>query len=110
MKLYFDVGLPEGHDTVIDENYIVLEPILVSLSISEGSAGGSLIKARVEGFGVGGLTNFNDMVKIAEKGVNLAQNSTGTIICEELSFSGYGYFECLTKPMDIEAASSIALY
>lgn len=56
MKLYFDVGTPKGHDTVIDGNYLVLEPKLVSLSISEGSAGGSLIKARVEGFGVGGHT------------------------------------------------------
>ena len=52
MILYFDVGTPKGHDTIIANATFELLPKLISLSIQEGSIGGSIIKARVEGMGV----------------------------------------------------------
>jgi hypothetical protein len=33
MKVYFDVGTPAGHNTVIDGVSLALEPKLISLSI-----------------------------------------------------------------------------
>jgi hypothetical protein len=52
MMLYFDSGIPEGHDTVIDGAVFDLEPKLVSLHIDTGTVGGSLIIATVEGVGI----------------------------------------------------------
>lgn len=46
------MGIPHGHDTVIDVARFELEPRLVSISIDSGSIGGSLIVARIEGVGI----------------------------------------------------------
>ena len=43
MKLYFDVGTPKGHDTVIDGTVLKLVPKLISISETSGSVGGSII-------------------------------------------------------------------
>jgi hypothetical protein len=51
INLYFDVGLPKGYNTVIQGKTLTLEPKLVSVSPNEGSVGGSLIIARLEGLG-----------------------------------------------------------
>lgn len=45
MKIYFDVGTPIGHDTVVDGKSFVLSPKLVSLSPNVGSVGGSVLVA-----------------------------------------------------------------
>jgi hypothetical protein len=37
MKMYFEVGTPAGHDTVIDGTELSLLPRLTNLSINEGS-------------------------------------------------------------------------
>ena len=50
-KLYFDIGLPSNH-SIISNNSLKLTPKLVSLSISEGSVGSSLITANVQGVGL----------------------------------------------------------
>lgn len=47
MKLYFDIGLPEGHDTVIDGKEFTLMPMISGVSPNSGSIGGSLIVADV---------------------------------------------------------------
>ena len=49
MKLYFDVGVPNGRDLLKPE--IELTPKLISLSTYEGSPGGSIIIANVQGVG-----------------------------------------------------------
>lgn len=49
MKLYFDVGVPEGHKKV--EDGLVLTPKLVSISPSSGSVGGTVVTATVPGVG-----------------------------------------------------------
>lgn len=51
MELYFDVGLPEGFDTVIRDAEFTLEPRITAVSPNSGSIGGSLIVANVEGVG-----------------------------------------------------------
>lgn len=55
INVYFDVGLPKGHDTVIKGQNLTLSPKLVSVSPNEGSVGGSLITAKLQGLGP--LTN-----------------------------------------------------
>jgi len=51
MKLYFDIGIPEGHSTI--DAGLTLTPKLVSLSPSSGSVGGTLVTATVPGVGAG---------------------------------------------------------
>ena len=50
-KLYFDIGIPEGHSNI--ESGVTLTPKLVSLSPSSGSVGGTLVTATVPGVGTG---------------------------------------------------------
>jgi len=47
MKVYFDVGTPKGHDTVIDGASLDLLPRLTDLAIQEGSASGTILWATV---------------------------------------------------------------
>lgn len=104
MKLYFDVGTPRYHDTVIDGATFELEPRLVSLSIQVGSLGGSLIVARVEGLGQIASTAWE------QSGVMLANNATGALICQNGSVASYGVVHCLTNGNEVPAASTISLY
>lgn len=49
MKLYFDVGVPKGHDKIIDSADLKVEPIVTKISPNKGSVGGTLLTAYVEG-------------------------------------------------------------
>ena len=72
MNVYFDVGTPAGHDTVVDGKLFALTPKLVSVSPNTGSIGGSLLIAQLEGLGeVSGSTPSGDLVDMA----------TGNSIC-----------------------------
>ena len=51
IKLYFDVGTPEGFDTVIKDANFTLEPRITAVTPNSGSIGGSLIEANIEGVG-----------------------------------------------------------
>jgi len=104
MKVYFDVGTPKNHNTIVDGATFELEPRLVSLSIQVGSRGGSLIEARVEGIGQISSANFNT------EGVILANNATGSFICQNGSVASYGVIHCLTNRDEVPAASDISLY
>jgi hypothetical protein len=104
MKVYFDVGTPAGHDTIIDGASLELQPKLISLSIQEGSAGGSLIQARVEGMGNVSAAAWT------QAGVSLAVGSTSALICESVESKSYGVVECLTSSTEVAAASAISLF
>ena len=105
MKLYFDVGTPKGHDTVIDGKVIELVPKLVSLSIQSGSLGGSLIHATVEGFG-----NISASETWANSGIDLVVNSTRDPLCASIVVKPNSIVECMTKPITVAASSLISLH
>lgn len=66
MKLYFDVGFPAGHDTVIEGKNISLSPKLVSLTPNVGSAGGTIIVAKFEGLGeIANSSQGGDLVDVS---------------------------------------------
>jgi hypothetical protein len=79
-KLFFDVGLPDGHALV--EASFALTPKLVSVSPNSGSVGGSLITASVPG------ATVSDTVSIVD--------SAGASICESVTVTSYGVVECKT--------------
>lgn len=82
-KLFFDVGIPEGHSIV--EAAMTLTPKLVSVTPNSGSVGGSLITAVVPGAG-----SSADIV-----------DSTGASICESVQLVSYGVIECKTLAQEI---------
>ena len=105
MKLYFDVGTPKGHDTVLDGVVLELVPKLISLSIQKGSPGGSLIHATVEGFG-----NLSATESWANTGINFHLNSTGQELCASVVVKGNNTIECMTRAITVPAASLISIY
>lgn len=105
MKLYFDIGTPKGHDTVIDGKEIELVPKLVSLSIQKGSLGGSLIHATVEGYGP-----ISASETWANAGIDLTVNSTGGSLCASVVVKANGIVECQTNPIAVAARSMISLH
>jgi hypothetical protein len=52
MKLYFGVGIPEGHASVMNGTH-TMTPRLVSITPNTGGRGGTWIVAKVPGFGPG---------------------------------------------------------
>jgi len=58
IKLYFDIGIPNGRDLLAAE--LKLSAKLVSFNVQTGSPGGSLIIANVQG--VGPKTVVKDIV------------------------------------------------
>ena len=62
-----------------------MEPVLLSISPSSGSSGGTLITVTGSGFGQTNTT-----------AVNLI-NGSNQEICETVTMTGYGTFTCLTK-------------
>lgn len=80
-KLYFDIGIPANH-SIITNNSLTLEPRLVSLSINEGSVGGSNITANVQGVGTKTL------------GLQLVDSATGSSVCSKLDIVSYGVVQC----------------
>ena len=93
LKLYFDVGLPEGHDTVIDGTEFTLMPMISGVSPNSGSIGGSLIVADVQGVG----PFSNDLDADQSNQITLFSNSTNSNICSYVYIREYGKLECMTN-------------
>lgn len=95
-KLYFDIGIPENY-AAITTHSLTLEPKLISLNIQEGSIGGSLITANVQGVGT------------STTGLDLVDASTGSSICASVVISAYGVVECTTITSEIAEGTSIGV-
>jgi hypothetical protein len=95
-KLYFDVGIPKYHGNITAHN-LTLEPKLISLNIQEGSIGGSLIKANVQGVGS------------STKGLDLVDTSSGSSICKSVVISAYGVVECTSVAAAIAEGTNIGV-
>jgi len=80
-KMYFDIGIPENH-SIVSNNTLTLEPKLVSLSISEGSVGGTNITANIEGVGT------------STTGLELVDSVSGTSLCTKVTVLSYGQVQC----------------
>jgi hypothetical protein len=93
-KLYFEPGLPEYHGNITAHG-ITLEPKLISMNIQEGSIGGSLITANVQG--VGSSTTGFDLV-----------DSAGSSICKSVNIPSYGVVECTTIASAIAEGTTIS--
>ena len=94
--LYFDLGIPANH-AAISSHGLTLEPKLVSLNIQEGSVGGSLITANVQG--VGSSTT----------GLDLVDKATGSSICQSVVIPSYGVVECTTIASEIADGTEISV-
>ena len=95
MMVYFDVGLPEGYNTVIVGKSFTLEPRLISVSPNVGSVGGSLLMAKIEGMGP--MLDSSDAYW-ALHGGTLVDNATGADLCEKVIVQNYSNIACTTKP------------
>lgn len=96
MQLYFDVGLPEGHQGVASTT-LTLTPKFVQVSPGAGSVGGARLMARVPGLGN------------ASKGVDIVEAATGNSICRSVRMTAYGKLECITKAKVIPTGTQLAL-
>lgn len=95
-KLYFDIGIPENHAIVANAT-LVTEPKLVSLSISEGSVGGSNITANIQGVGT------------ATSGLELVDSVNGNSLCTKLTVLSYGKVQCQTIAGEIAAGTQFSV-
>ena len=95
-KLYFDIGIPENHAVVANAT-LVTEPKLVSLSISEGSIGGSNITANIQGVGT------------ATTGLELVDSASGTSYCSKLTVLSYGVVQCQTIAGEVAAGTQFSV-
>ena len=80
-KIYFDIGIPANH-SIVSNTTLTLEPKLVSLSIAEGSVGGTNITANIQGVGT------------STTGLQLVDSVTGTSLCAKLTILSYGKVQC----------------
>lgn len=107
INVYFDVGFPKGHDTVIAGKTFTLEPKLTSISPNTGSLGGSLLIAQVAGLGPladSSATSWN------ANGVSLINSATRASLCKSLKIRSYGVVECITLPGVIDSGTIVAAY
>ena len=88
-------GLPSQY---INFTTATMEPVLLGISPSTGSSGGTLITVTGSGFG---MTNTTSVTLI---------NGSNVDICETVTMTGYGTFTCLTKQMEITTNSNIRIY
>lgn len=95
-KIYFDIGIPEGH-AIVSNATLVTEPKLVSLSISEGSVGGSNITANVQGVGT------------ATSGLELVDSVSGSSLCTKLTILSYGEVQCQTIAGEIASGTQFSV-
>jgi len=93
MKMYFDVGVPYGRDIVSAS--LTLEPKLVSVSPNVGSAGGTLITAKVAGLGKKQLN------------VDIVNAVDDVSICSKVTIEEYGKVQCLTKIESIPTGTEL---
>lgn len=80
-KIYFDIGIPANHE-IVSNNTLTLEPKLVSLSVLEGSVGGTNITANIQGVGT------------STTGLELVDSVSGTSLCTKLTVLSYGVVQC----------------
>lgn len=80
MEVYLGVGVVTGFDTLL--NGVIFEPVLLSLTSSEGSEAGGIIRATVAGAGV------NDNLTLVETG-------SSNPICQSATMIEYGILECV---------------
>lgn len=95
-KLYFDIGIPENH-AIVSNATLVTEPKLVSLSINEGSVGGSNITANIQGVG------------ITTTGLELVDSVNGSSLCAKLTVLSYGVVQCQTKAGEIATGTQFSV-
>jgi len=95
-KLYFDIGIPENH-AVVSNTTLVTEPKLVSISISEGSVGGSNITANIQGVGT------------ATSGLELVDSVSGSSLCTKLTVLSYGQVQCQTIAGELAAGTQFSV-
>lgn len=93
-KLYFDLGLPDSHSSITGHG-LTLEPKLISMNIQDGSLGGSLITANVQGVGP------------STSGFELVDSSSGSSICKSVNIPSYGVVECTTIASEIAEGTTI---
>ena len=95
-KLYFDIGIPANH-SIVSNSSLTLEPKLVSLSIAEGSVGGTNITANVQGVGT------------STTGLELVDSVTGASLCSKLAVLAYGVVQCQTIAGEIASGTQFAV-
>jgi len=105
INLYFDVGLPQGYDTVIEGKTFTLGPKMTSITSNAGSLGGSIIIAQVEG--VGPLSDSSS-ANWAANGVDLVDSTSQSSICQSVKLTSYGVVECTTITGVINSATIAA--
>jgi hypothetical protein len=86
VKLYFDIGLPDGLDLLNANLILTAKP--ESISPSQGSVGGTLLTVNVPGIGKGTL------------GLNLADKDKKAL-CAEVTIPEYGKLQCWTNSVEI---------
>jgi hypothetical protein len=94
MDLYFSVGIPNGYTQL--NTGITFTPKLLSLSVSSGSAAGSVITAVVKGVGISDKVTLYDPV-------------SSTNICSTSRVKAYGELECVTKAIEIAADTQLSV-
>ena len=90
-KIYLPVGIPDGTTNLTITTGLTLDPQLLSVSPSVGSAGGSLITAVVKGVGINtkGLSLFTTV------------NGADVDICASVQVVAYGIVRCKTKVLTV---------
>jgi hypothetical protein len=97
VRLYLDIGIPEGDRTLLDQG-VALTPKFVGISSNKGSKGGSIIVLNVQG--VGSADEVQAIQYVDSEGADKS-------LCSNHSTIAYGKIECRTVAGDIPAASVI---
>lgn len=105
VNVYFDVGLPKGHNTVVQGRTWNLEPKVTSISPNAGSVGGSLLIVQVAGLGP--LANSSEAYWNSN-GVTLINSATSAPLCKSLKIRSYGVVECITLPGVVSSGTIVA--
>jgi hypothetical protein len=90
VKLYFDIGLPDGLDLLNADLTLTAKPELISPS--QGSVGGTLLTVNVPGIGKGTM------------GLNLVDKDKKAL-CAQVTIPEYGILQCWTNSEEILEAS-----
>ena len=88
IKVYFEEGLPNGSLTSL-----TVDPVLISIDVTQGSSGGTRIIVTGAGFGV----NTLDLGIMRQP----AGTTTKTNVCQSVEVIEYGKFYCDTSIMEI---------
>ena len=99
VKMYFDIGIPGGNRTLLD-NGVTLEPKFVGISSNIGSKGGSTIVLNVQG--IGSTETVHDIQYVDADGADQS-------LCSNHSTISYGKIECKTNPGTIPPSSKVKI-